>query len=243
MIYKYKRGLIFILFCVFFLSCTFLTFANDEPELSLYPNSGTIEQGKDFTIDVLIDTKGQDVTLVRAVLEFDPELVQVTSAQRNEDIFCDWPSNEQLVDNDNGIVMATGFCQSGADGLYATAGEADIFVRINFTTVNVGELKLDWKYSGRDEPMNSVIIKDGSPPQNVLNFAPASADYTIEPERQEPVTKTPETGLHIFENISSTFLWGGGIFLLAFLTNILLDPKRRYFSKSRTIVVYDDEKK
>jgi hypothetical protein len=212
------------------------------PELTLYPESGWIEYGEDFVLDVLVDTKEQEVVLVRAVLTFDTKLVKVKSAVRNEEIFCDWPEAEQLIDNDEGIVMATGFCQSGVDDLYATSGEPDTFVRITFETIAEGTLAIDWEYSGRDEPMKTVIMNDGSPPQNLLTTNPASRDntYTISP-REEP--RTPDAGLPIFENISSTFLFGGSVFVLAFVANVLLDPKRRYFNKSRTVVIYNDDKK
>ena len=213
-----------------------------SPEFTLYPDSGWIEYGEDFALDVLLDTKGEEVVLVRAVLTFDPDLVQIKSAVRNEEIFCDWPEGEQLIDNEEGMVMATGFCQSGEDDLYATAGEPDVFVRITFETIAEGTLAINWEYTGRDEPMKTVIISDGSPPQNILTTNPASRDntYTISP-REEP--RTPDAGLPIFENISSTFVLGGGVFVLAFVANILLDPKRRYFSKARTVVIYSDEKK
>ncbi len=231
---KYK----FFTFWALFVSVFFLTFSKSyasEIEFSLYPNSGQIEYGRNFTVDVLIDTKGEDVVLARAVLKFDPNIVQLESAQRNEEIFCDWPTSEQLLDNDTGMVIATGFCQSGVDELYATTGEPEIFVRLTFKTLRDGPVELSWEYTGLDQPGNSVIIKDGSPPQNFLNSEPASGSYNIF------LPKTPETGLSIFEDIPSTILFGGGIFFLAFAVNILLDPRRKYFSKSRTIVVYDDK--
>ncbi len=237
--YKFFSFLVILLFTMLTHSSVVLA---ASPEFTLYPDSGWIEYGEDFVLDVLVDTKGEEVVLVRAVLTFDPELVQIKSAVRNEDLFCDWPEAEQLIDNENGMVMATGFCQSGESQLYATVGEPDVFVRITFETIAEGTLAIDWEYSGRDEPMNTVIINDGSPPQNILNVNPASRDntYTIS-QPEEP--RTPDAGLHIFENISSTFILGGGVFVLAFVANILLDPKRRYFNKARTVVIYSDEKK
>ena len=95
---KYKLYLFFLAFVSIFAFNTKVILAV-EPELSLYPASGTVDLGRDFMVDVLVDTKGQEVVLVRAVLKFDPELVQVKTAERNEDIFCDWPEGEQLIDN------------------------------------------------------------------------------------------------------------------------------------------------
>lgn len=214
-----------------------------SPGLSLYPSEGSVERGEDFVVDALVDTKGEDVVLVRAVLNFDPEFLEVKDAQRNEDTMCDWPEAEQLVDNNEGLVMATGFCQSGGEeGTYATTGEADIFVRLTFATLKEGSTTLQWEYSGFDEPESSVIMTDGSPPQNILELDEGSLEYTYNITLEEE-PKMPETGIPVFENISSTFVLGGSVFLLALVTNVLLDPKRRYFRKSRTIVVYDDEEK
>ena len=233
-----------LLFTLFFLLTSKSVLSDTDftldAELSLFPSTGTIDQGDDFVVDVLIDTKGEEVVLVRAVLWFDSELVQLNNVVENEDLFCDWPVGEQLLDNETGLVMVTGFCQSGGeDDLYATVGEPDVFARFEFTAVEAGELTMEWQYSGFDEPMESVIISDGSPPQNILLLEgdDLTYTYTIEP----PPEKMPETNISALENISSTFWLGGSIFALAFLTNILLDPKRRYFGKSRTIVVYDDK--
>ncbi len=213
-------------------------------ELKIYPESGSAQKGDEFSLDVLVDTKGQEVVLVRAALKFDSNLVEVTEVEKSEVLFCDWPADEQLIDNSEGIVVVTGFCQSGTEeDLYSTVGDADVFARLTFNTLNQGQLNLQWEYSGADQPNKSVIMSDGSPPQNILVDPNSTTDnniYTIEgPE--EP--KMPDTNISALGNISSTFLLGGSIFMLAFVANILLDPKRRYFRKSRTIVVYDDEEK
>lgn len=241
MVLKYKLYVFLAVFVSIFAFATKTAFAS-EPELTLYPASGWIEYGKDFVLDVLVDTKGQEVILVRAVLTFDPELVQIKSAERNEDSFCNWPEGEQLIDNEQGMIMATGFCQSGVDELYATVGDPGVFIRLTFETIAEGILTINWEYSGIDEPLNSVIIADGSPPQNILNVDPGSRDYiyTISTPDQP---RTPETGILIFENLPLTFVVGGSVFFLAVVANILLNPDKRYFSKSRTIVVYDDKKK
>ena len=235
---------------LFFFSSTIILGDTDfttNAELTLYPTQGSIEQGEDLIIDVLVDTKGQEVVLVRAVVSFDPEIVRLETVLKNEDLFCDWPSGEQFLDNNEGIVMVTGFCQSGTeDPLYVTIGEPDVFARFTFSTLQAGDLRMDWEYSGFDEPMKSVIMADGSPPQNILVFDDDSLTYryTVTPKPEDPPPpQMPDTNIPIFENLSSTAVLGGSVFVLAFIVNILLDPKRRYFRKSRTIVVYDDEEK
>ena len=247
MSFKFKLFFIPLLVISFFvLSLSVVESDTDfttSAELSLYPSEGTVEQGDDFTLDILVDTKGQEVLLVRAVLKFNPELVQLETVVENEGLFCDWPSAEQMIDNESGLVMITGFCQSGGEEeLYATTGDADILTRLTFDTIQSGELLMEWEYSGIDEPMKSVIISDGSPPQNILEFDEGELTYTYTIDPKEEV-KMPETNISPFDNLSSTFVLGGSIFMLALFANFLLDPKRRYFSKSRTVVVYDDGEK
>ncbi len=240
--FKYLFFLVLATFTLF-VSTSTLVFGSDA-EFTLYPSEGSVAAGEEFVVDVLIDTKGQEVVLARAVLSFDPNLAKLENAERNEDLFCDWPENEQMVDNENGTIMATGFCQSGGEQeLYATIDQADIFARLTFTALQEGNLDLKWEFSGFDEDMKSVIMQDGSPPQNILEFYDEFLVHNYVITSSADDHRMPETNIPAFENISSTFMLGGFVFFLAFLTNILLDPKRRYFRKSRTVVVYDDEEK
>jgi hypothetical protein len=215
-----------------------------QPEFRLYPASGWIKHNEEFTLDVLVDTKGEEVVLARAAITFDPTLIQVQAAERNDDIFCDWPEDEQLIDNTKGLVVATGFCQSGNDDLYATVGGGDIFVRITFLSLQESPLTIDWDYTGRDEPMKTALLTDGSPPQNILGVKPAAGEYVIsltEPTGQDAIVgpTTPDTG--VFDDARATVLIVSGMFLLAFGANLLFDPKRRYFNRSRTVVVYENK--
>lgn len=214
-----------------------------NPQFSLRPGSGNVLVGKNFTVDILIDTKGNNVALARAVLKFDPSLVQVIKANRNQSLFCQYPDDQQSIDNDNGLVMVTGFCQSGVGQPYKTSGDADVLARVTFKAVKSGTVNLEWEYSGEDEPLKSVIMKDGSPPTNLLKAKPSNPRFVAtRGTTGTPTTPTgpttPVTGL----GISAGLVTGGLILvLLGFGYSRWVDFKTK--SKLRTIVDYGNSGK
>ena len=89
-----------------------------SPMFYFYPESGVIKNVDDgFTVDVLIDSAGESLTEARMVFNFDPRLIQVSKASRNNSLFEEWPEDESTLDNENGVVMLTGFTQSGSSDL------------------------------------------------------------------------------------------------------------------------------
>jgi hypothetical protein len=228
-----KRFSLIIGFVLLFLSTMSASAA--AAEFSFRPGSGQIKRGANFTVDILIDTVGEASSLARAVVTFDPDLVQVLKAEKNESLYCDYPEDEQSVDNTNGVLMLTGFCQSGEDVLYETEDDPDVFARVQFEAVSTGSLVLDWEYSGEDVPFKSVVVADGSPPQNVLDEKPVSGVYSIVANITTP---PPSTGYTV-----SIVMIAAGIGLLSLgiayirFKDSLTAPKL----KGRTVVVYDKE--
>lgn len=204
---------------------------------SIRPSSGNVIKGKNFTIDVLINTNGDSSSLARAVLKFDPELVTVTRAERNSSLYCLYPEEEQSIDNQGGLLMITGFCQSGVGFPYKTTGSADVFARVTFKTLKTGTATLSWEYTGEDIPFNSVIVKDGSPPSVLLTSKPKSAVFKIvntASTQPTPTPTTPNTGL----SISLTFVVLGGLLLISgFVYAKIADSNRK--KSLKTIVDYE----
>jgi len=205
-------------------------------EFTLHPSGGdAYDRGEGFTVDILIDSNGESLVKARSVITFDPELVKVTEAKRNNSLFLTWPVDESTIDNENGVVMLTGFTQSGTGEPYLTEGDSDVFARLTFEILEEGELTLDWEFSGNDESFNSVMITDGSPPQNVLETKPDSGTYTlIIGESTDTSTDAPDTGLE-FE--ISEILIG---FVLMVLGMYLMITKPAPTKRNGTVVVYED---
>jgi hypothetical protein len=212
------------------------------PSFSTRPGSGKVIVGKVFIVDILIDSENNSLNYARAVLKYDPTLVSISKAQRNESLFCTYPEDEQSIDNSSGLLMLTGFCQSGVGAPYKTSGEADVFARVTFKALKTGTVKLDWQHTGEDVPFKSVLMKDGSPPQNLLTTKPRQASFTIvksvgtTPPPSTP--NTPSTGFGL-----SLGLVGSGIILVLLGFGYVKWVERDRKTKLRTVVVYGDSSK
>ncbi len=196
-------------------------------DFSLRPSSGYVALGEEFKVDLLIDSGTDEIMLARVVLAYDPRVIEVKNVERNDSLFCDWPEDEQTVDQDNGVIIISGFCQSGAGNLYQTASAPDVLARITFEPKKVGSTPLEFEWSGEDEPYNSVLMADGSPPQNVLLSQPRPGDFTVvgsidgspsggDDDSNPGGGETPATSIMIFE--SRSFAVGVIILALSGLT-------------------------
>jgi len=177
-----KKGLIFLLFFLLTLSIPKVYAA--DASFSFYPSSGIVEDVKEgFTVDILIDSGGYELSKARAVIKFDPSVVQLSKAMKNNSLFEEWPLDQSTTDNTNGIVMLTGITSS--DGLvpyYKTATSPDVFARLEFDIVDESAEKilLSFEYSGEDELFQSVLISAGKDTQNVLLSVPSSVTFLID---------------------------------------------------------------
>lgn len=152
-----------------------------NPTFSLFPASGmVVDTTKGFSVDIRIDTDGEKSNSARFTLLFDPRYLQLTKAERNSSLFDQWPEDETSIDNQNGVVMLTGFTQSGEEtDTYVTNGEYDIIARLTFKVIKEGSTTIDWEYDTDNGVFDTYIMRDGSPPTNMLMNKPASGTYQI----------------------------------------------------------------
>lgn len=241
-----KKKISFLTICsfIFLLIVVFPLFSNSfgginaqeetEPTFKLYPPGGRVlnkEQG--FVVDVLIDSAGKEVISANFSLLFDPRVLQVKKAERNNSLFSQFPQDQASIDNKNGVIYLTGFTQSGTSTLYKTEGDPDIFARITFQVLGVGETTLDWEY-GDNANFGTGIYVDGSPPQNILRSKPDSATFTIGEGILDP--SNLNTGFSVDKYIIVT-----GVVLLLFGGFMVLSRPRNFRKKSGTVVIYDGE--
>lgn len=205
------------------------------PSYSLRPGTGLVVINSSFVIDVLINSE-EEVMLARAAITYDPEYLEVIKAERNDSLFCEYPSDEQTVDKEEGLIMITGFCQSGTDKMYKTVGDPDVFARITFKALKLGDTELLWEYSGEDEPFKSVMMIDGSPTQNILENAPFDGSYEIVKSVSDipDVPEVPDTGI----GISAVMAIAGVMLIVSGIMYTRVIEKRRV-SKLKTVVRYD----
>jgi len=200
-----------------------------EPTFSLYPSGGVVtNKSNGFTVDVMIDSAGEELVSARFVITYDPAFIKLKKAEKNNALFAQWPDDETSIDNTNGVVMLTGFSQSGTDTLYTTKGDPEVMARLSFEVIQLGKTSLDWEFSGSDESFKSVMLTDGSPPQNVLKTKPDSAIFTIEKE----IVKTAMPW-------NRYVLIGGMVFILFGAFMMFSRPKD--FGRKGTVVIYEEE--
>ena len=205
-----------------------------EPTFKLYPPGGKVlNKDQGFVVDVLINTAEQEIVSANFSLLFDPKILQVKKAERNNSLFSQFPDDQTSIDNKNGVVYLTGFTQSGTGTLYKTQGDPDVFARITFQVLEVGETTLDWEY-GDNADFGTGIYVDGSPPQDILRSKPLPATFTIGDEVLSP--SNLNTGFSVDEYIIAT-----GAVLLLFGGFMVFSKPRNFKKKSGTVVIYDEE--
>ena len=176
-----KLGLFFLTLLI--LSVSSIASYAQTPSFSFYPPNGTVkDSSKGFTVDILIDSAGESISSARFAIKFDPTQIQVTNASKNNTLFDQWPEDESTIDNQRGMIMLTGFTQSGGTlPLYITGSEPDVMGRLQFEVITESEedVVLSFEFSGTDEIFKSVIMKDGSPPQNILTTISDPAIFSL----------------------------------------------------------------
>ncbi len=201
----------------------FLAFPNRilaaSPEMSLYPSSGYALLGEDFTVDIMLDTRGEQTTKAKAVLRFNPDEIKVVKAE-HADLYCQYPEDEYTVDNDEGWIVLTGFC---LDPYYSTASQAELFGRFTFQPLKEGETEIEF-VSNNSEDDKTLVMDTGSPPQT-LDVVKSGGTYEIvsdvdpgDGNGDTPSGKLPGVGI-----LDTKLTWvgmgliglGGGLFVLS----------------------------
>ncbi len=221
------------LFFFFFSSSAILAI---EPSFSFFPAGGiVVDKSKGFSVDILIDTAGQEAMSAKFVVLFDPTVLRLTKAERNSTLFSQWPEEESSIDNDNGVVMLGGFTQSGTGSPYVTSGDPDIMARLTFEVLKEKETSLDWEYNTNNGVFDTNIMKEGSPPTNILTKKPYSVTFQI---GGGSVLK-PDVDTGIFD--SKYLIIVGAVLLLFGGFMIFTRPNFYRRGKGTVVVIGDNE--
>lgn len=224
-------SLFFLLLFPFFGSFSYAS----EPMMSFYPKGGSVlNKDNGFIVDILINTAGQEIALAKFTVLFDPDFLQLRKAERNNTLFNQFPQDEASTDNENGVILLTGFTQSGEGTLYTTGEKSDVFARLTFDVLQEGQTVLDWEYVGTGTTFDTVFLKDGSPPQNILMRRPDSATFTVGDAIIDP--SIPRTFVSVDRYILIT-----GIVLVLFGGILVLTKPRGVKGKKGTVLIYDEE--
>jgi hypothetical protein len=233
---RYIKTVVVLLFCFSLHLLIVPTVNATSPTLSFYPSSGIIKDPDEgFAVDILIDSGGEELSKVTAAFNFDPEQLQIVEANKNNTLFEQWPEDESSLDNQNGVVMLTGFTQSGSDELYQTVGNPDVFARVEFEVLEDDldeEILLSWDFGESDPLFETVLIVDGSPPQNILDTA------SLGSRPQDAVFRLGELTQTAIDSRYLPFILGGLMILIA---GVVISSKPETTRKKfGTVVVYDE---
>lgn len=217
-----KKTVFKVCFILFFCVSVFSGFVRASyaagPSLSLYPETGYAALNKDFSVDIMLDTGGEDTTTTRAVFRFDPDKLQVVEAQHG-DLYCQYPEDEYTVDNEGGWVMLTGFC---LDPYYNSGSSPGVFGRITFKPLIEGTVTMNFEFDGDDKEWKSIVKDNGSPPQNMLTNDPSGGTYTVVSSMPSSSGTAGTTGklpgVGIFDN--NVVVWG--LVLVSLAGSVLL---------------------
>ncbi len=191
---KQKKIVTYIV-CTLLLITSAIKVSALSPSFSFYPSSGVVQDAQEgFTVDVLIDSGGYELSQARAMIKFNPKVIKLVKASKNSSLFDQWPLEESSTDNINGVVILTGMTQEDNEGgvpFYKTDTSPDVFFRLEFDVVTTQkeDIILSFEYSGQDQDFMSVLI-DSDTQNNVLAVKPQSATFSLNSQ------DIPETGLN-----------------------------------------------
>lgn len=160
--------------------------------LSLSPNAGIYKIGNAYSVDILLNTHGQNVVAVAAYLNYNPALFQVASVDSTGSIFT--MEIESVINVPGNVKVTRGIPTPGVNvtsgkfvtlniiGLTDAAPSADNFT-FNFTAGSTNDSNVILNdglgtdiLSGVD---NGKYGFDGTPPANVSSFAATAGDSLI----------------------------------------------------------------
>ena len=199
---KIKNVSIFLL--IFFLLFSLMPFkasavlrgTTTNAVLSLSPNSGVYRVGATYSIDILVNTAGQNVSAASAYMTFDPALFTVVSIDTTGSAFS--KESEMVIDNINGSLkigrgapaspvnqtnakLATLNIQGKTDTVPPPTSDNFRFVftagvkALDSDVIKQGDLGEDI-LSGVDEGRYTL---DGTPPPNIYSFSAAVGNNQI----------------------------------------------------------------
>lgn len=218
-----------------------------EPGFSIYPNGGQVVKPQEgFIVDIEIDSGGRAIVNAKFTLLFDPAVLQLVKAERNNTLFQAWPEDESTLDNENGVVMLTGVAQSrsvtdadGKEGKEYTpykSSTPDIIARLHFKVLKEAKTTLDWEFNTNNGVFDTTMTENTSPPTKVNLTRPRSATFVI---GQGDGSSLDHSKINTGIPMDKLVIFTGVILLLFGGFMIFTRPERRYRKKKGTIIIYD----
>jgi len=149
----------------------FFPFISKASTLSIYPATGVYQTGSTFNVQIGVDTQGKKVNAADGTLKFNPQELQVVSANRASSIFSLWTS-EPTFSNSAGTVVFSGGSPTGYTGSFGNV------MTVTFRVVASGTARVSLANG-------SVLAADGMG-TNVLSVMNGGT-YTLTAVANQPV--------------------------------------------------------
>jgi hypothetical protein len=149
---------------------------------ALSPRTKKVVKNSTFDVSVNVkSTAAKEISYARAVLVFDPTMLQIPQAVEAGSMFCNYPTDEAnyIADNTEGQLMITGLSTGEAGCAYPeVTSSGSLFVRVTFKAIKTGTAELSFMFNGREADGMSGITDTNSPPQFIMS-TPQDGAYTI----------------------------------------------------------------
>ncbi len=126
-----------------------------DPNFSFSPSSATIEVGRLYSAEVMLDSVGQSVAGAGAKITFDPQIISVASIQPGT-IFGDYPMAS--FDNNSGEIFISGIASSSRN-LFAGRG---VFATISFKGIALGTTTVQFVFVPGSTTDSNIAVTYGS---------------------------------------------------------------------------------
>ncbi len=177
--------------------------------LSLSPSTGSYAVGDDFDVQIMLDTAGQDVSAVDAIVNYDSSVLQVTDITPGS-IFSSYPeqSSSASTIEISGLDASTTSPFNGSNGVFATIG---------FRVLDEGDTNLTFDFTTGSTLDSNVVEASSGQSNDILNSV-TNASYSLLPEGTGS-TDLPDAALFLSsKKVLAIFIGmlftGGAIFLL-----------------------------
>jgi hypothetical protein len=156
---------------IFVLSINTVAAQQNSVQMKLNQTSYQVNQNGTVTVQIqLTASSAKQVNFARAVLRFDPSLVEIQTVQKST-LFCEYPTDpgSYASDNTQGILIVSAISSGTSGCAYPTLNTTpQTMFTVTFRGKTVGTSQLIFEYNGQDSDVHSAVMDTNSPAQFVL---------------------------------------------------------------------------
>lgn len=165
-----------------------------SPSLKFNSNSKDISLGEEFTVDVIVDTAGEQAVGADAIVLFDGNVLEAESINPGT-IFSDYPS--LIIDNKKGKLTISGIVKAQSS-LFSGSG---VLASINFKSIAVGNANLHFDFTQGSTRDSNIAVTKGN--GDVLTEVGSMSVKSVQTGAVVPQKEAAAKNQNIFQKINS----------------------------------------